>query len=373
MSGLPRRNASRAVLLFCGVVLVALAGAAQAAEPVYKASPATIESASGWYLSLDGAWQTVKLQNYALGIRSVSGITPPPARHDLGIAQSFSQRHDGYLVRGAVGFLLPRGDLSVLGTNTRLEFGGLYGDALGSQSAVSEVGPSAALQVLDGSGGSNRYNCSANTCTVASAQSTDYSNWQVHGKVAGDHRFGNIVLTPSLALFGGEARNKQTLAQDYAQVGPGPRTATYDASTMMRWNDLGARAGLNVRVDLSNSVAVSVGGLAGFARRHVSFSGTDVGIASLPNERVLDGASALSLKDNATPFIANLEGGVAWKWLPALTVRGFAGLNYDSRVPGIVGPSFIGDHALPSARIPASISFQSETSYYAGGGAIWAF
>jgi hypothetical protein len=64
-------------------------------------------------------------------------------------------------------------------------------------------------------------------------------------------------------------------------------------------------------------------------------------INQLPNPpqlRVLQsasvaGASTISTSADATPFVAYAEAGVAFKWLPTLTVRGFAGLNYDSKVP----------------------------------------
>ena len=350
---------------------MALAGTAIAADvpvPVYKAPP--VASANGWYVSLDGAWQSVRLPDYALGIRGVAAVSLT----DLGVVHSFAQRHEGYLIRGAIGYLLPPGTLPFLGANTRLEIGGLYGKASGSQTVASSVGPGAGLVFLNGTGQNNALTCAGFfTCTVASAQSTDYSNWQIHGKLAADHRLGNIVLTPSLALFGGMARNNQTLAQAFTQGGAFVSAGTYNASTSMPWTDLGVRAGLDLKVDLTSSVAVSVGGFAGFARRHVSLTGTDIGTDTVGGGP-LAGASAISLSADATPFIANIEGGVAWKWLKDLTVRGFVGLNYDGRVPGIVSPRYTGPRFPAGAvRFPASISFQSETSYYAGGGAIWTF
>lgn len=53
-------------------------------------------------------------------------------------------------------------------------------------------------------------------------------------------------------------------------------------------------------------------------------------------------------------------------------VRGFVGLNYDSSVPGVQAPArnvaFTGS-SVP----PASIRFEHETSYYAGGGLVVKF
>jgi hypothetical protein len=360
--------------ILAGVALGALSSSAFAADvpgPVYKIPPNAAISTNNWYVSIDGAWQNVHLPDYALGLRAVSG-----PGFDLGVLQSFRQRQDGYLIRGAVGYMLPPGTLNFLGANARLEIGGLYGHASGLQTGTSGVGPNVGTVFLNGSGTNIMFFCNAPvfSCTAASSQDTEYSNWQVHGKVAGDHRFDIVTATPSLALFGGSARNNQSLAQSFTQFlgGAVNNTGTYNASTSMRWTDVGVRAGLDVKLDLTSSVAVGVGGFAGFARRNVSFSGADIGTDTLGGT-VLTGASTIATSANVTPFIANLEGGVAWKWLPTLTVRGFVGLNYDSKVPGIVSPSFAGPIGLGPTRSPAGVSFQSEKSYYAGGGVNWVF
>jgi hypothetical protein len=357
-----------------GVALSAFSSSAFAADipvPAYKIPPKAAISTDNWYVSIDGAWQNVHLPDYALGLRAVSS-----PGFDLGVLQSFGQRQDGYFVRGAVGYMLPPGTLNFLGANTRLEIGGLYGHASGSQTATSGVGPNVGTVFLNGSGTNIMFFCVAPvfSCTAASSQDTEYSDWQIHGKVAGDYRIGNVTATPSLALFGGSARNNQSLAQGFTQFlgGVVSNTGTYNATTSMHWTDVGVRAGLDLKVDLTSSVAAGVGGFVGFARRNVSFSGSDFG-TDTPGGTVLTGGGTIATSANATPFIANLEGGVAWKWLPTLTVRGFAGLNYDSKVPGIVSPSFAGPIGLGPTRSPAGISFQSETSYYAGGGVNWTF
>lgn len=353
-------------LLLGGVALLAFAGSAIAADipaPVYKAAPATVVSASGWYLSVDGSWERINLPTYALGFR---GINQPAPNIDLGISHPFTQRFDGYGIRGTVGYILPPGTL--FGTNTRVELGGHYRHASGTQVAGSDIAPAATIVYLNGSGINQAFNCLAPalTCPTTSTQSTNFSEWQLHGRVAGDVRTGSVVLTPSLAVFGGIARNNQTLAQNITQL-PGGITASYAASTSTRWDDIGARAGLAVRFEVSTALTLDLSGYAGFARRHASLAGSDVGTGFTA------GASTLSVTANATPFIANGEAGLAYKWTPAFIIRGFAGLNYDSKVPGIVSPSFTGSILAPTSRTAASISFQSETSYYAGGGVTWAF
>ena len=71
-------------------------------------------------------------------------------------------------------------------------------------------------------------------------------------------------------------------------------------------------------------------------------------------------------------FLANAEVGLAYNVIPALTLRGFAGLNYDGGVPGIAAP-WNGPFVLFGPATPASIRYVSETSYYAGGGLKWSF
>ena len=55
-----------------------------------------------------------------------------------------------------------------------------------------------------------------------------------------------------------------------------------------------------------------------------------------------------------------------------MTLRGFAGLNYDDAVPGLASPAYTGSLAATSP-VPAGITYAHETSYYAGGGAMVKF
>ena len=50
-------------------------------------------------------------------------------------------------------------------------------------------------------------------------------------------------------------------------------------------------------------------------------------------------------------------------------LRGFAGLNFDNRVPGIAAPVISGIAGFTGAQgVAAGIKYTAETSYYAGGG-----
>lgn len=359
--------------LLLGMVFSALASAANAADvpvPVYKAAPAPVVSASGWYASVDGAWQSLNLPDYGLGFRQVN-VAPFT---DAGPFQTFRPRVDGSQIRGAVGYVLPSASSHTLfGADTRVEIGGLYGRASGTGTGtVAYTGGGIVTQTLDGAGANSGWVCSATQiCTTNSKLSTDYSNWQLHGRIAGDYRIGAVRVTPSLAVFGGDTRTDQTLAQ-VVRIGVAAGTPTYHASTSLRWSDVGARAGLDLKVDLTPRVTVGLGGWAGLAGRQASLAATDVAVDPIGGG-LIGGASALSASANATPVVANTEAGVAFKWLPALTVRGFAGLNYDSKVPGVSSPSFTGAVAGVTSRIPAGITFHAETSYYAGGGITWTF
>jgi hypothetical protein len=51
--------------------------------------------------------------------------------------------------------------------------------------------------------------------------------------------------------------------------------------------------------------------------------------------------------------------------VPGIAFKAFAGLNYDSAVPGVAAPSFT-NAALLQNRNAAGIKFESETSRYAG-------
>jgi hypothetical protein len=359
--------------LLLATVFSAFAGAAVAADvpaPVYKAPPPTV-SAGGFYMSLDGSWQRFDLPDYALGHH----LLAPPGFVDAG-ALPLRQRFDGYLVRGSVGYFLPTSN-TVFGSNTRLELGGLYGHASGTANGtVTSSGPfgtGVGSLLLNGVAAGNGYQCiPGQVCTINGSAATNYSNWQVHGRAAGDYRLGAVWFTPSLAVFGGEGRNNQSTTQvlGLSQFNPAIRNSTYNASTALRWSDVGARAGLDMKVDVTPWAAVGVGGWAGFASRRASLSGSDSYVDTLAG--FFNGASTISgIGASTTALVANAEAGIAIKPLPALVLRGFVGVNYDSAVAGVKSPSIT---VFPGGiTTPAGIGFSSQTSYYAGGGLTWAF
>ena len=334
--------------------------------PAHDAPPGTAVYASGLYLSADDSWQRIRLPDYALGLRRVatSDLT------DQGALSPFRQRFDGFNIRGTIGYIFPAGTFSpMLGTNARAELGASYGRAKATQSATTaQPTDLVALAFLNGSGPEDALFCHGGlSCTTSSTLSSDFRRWQISGKFASDIRLGQVTMSPSVAMFGGHARNNQTLAQSFTQFFAASvfNSGTYNASTSLSWRDLGARVGLDGNVDVNDWLTVGLGGYAGFASRRVSLTGTDIGADS--GVDVFAGASAISINANTTAFVANAEANVTVKVTPAAAIRAFSGVNYDSRIPGISGPAFAGNVSAPTTT-PAGIAFRPEASYYAGGG-----
>lgn len=353
-----------------------LGGAAAAGEsPDAKMVTEKPAPASGWYYSADGAWRNVKLPTYATGFRRVAN----PVFTDGGAFQTFNDHIDGYMFRGAAGYFLPSGmSNTLLGASTRVEIGGLYTHASGQGGGtVSFTDGGAITQTMDGAGANTGYVCSpGQTCRTESTLTTKYSNWQAHGKIAGDYSvreipgLGDMVLTPSLAVFGGRMKANQRLDQTL-HIGAHPETPTYNALSTLRASEFGARAGLDMKIDVTPEVTLGLGGSAGIARRHTTFDGNDV-IAD-PLLGLLAGAGAASGSANATPFLANAEASVTYKCRPDLTLRGFAGADYDTRVAGVASSSYGGVFGGVTSRTPAHVTFHPEASLYAGGGVTWTF
>lgn len=363
------RAARRAAFAAC-VASILAAGLASAADlPVKAWPPAAVVPQHGWYVGLDGSYQELPLPYYALGIRATNLV----AFSDIGSMQAFSPKADGFGIRGVVGYVLPHGTFSpVFGSRARVELGVSFVDATASQLGLATTANNAVNQMyLNGSVSPFGFNCGGgNVCPLRSILSTDYRSWLINGRLASDYQVGAVTLTPSLAVFGGSTRNNQSLTQAMQFVAVGgvvTDAAAYIASTSLDWDDIGGRVGLDIGVDVTSIVATRLGGHVGFARRHASLSGTDQSTSALP-AFIPPRATSVNASANVTPLLANLEAALILKLRPNISARGFAGLNYDSKVPGISSPSFTGIFGLPTSTTPAGIYFANETSWYAGGG-----
>ncbi|MDO8288072.1 MAG: hypothetical protein Q7T44_02525 [Parvibaculum sp.] len=365
-----RRNLfALAFLTFAGATGVIHADIAYADEASASKMPEAGVKADGWYVSGDVAWQAVNLPDYGLGFRKVTN----PIFSDGGTFQSLDQHLDGYRLQGTVGYFLPPAlSDTLMGANTRVEFVGRYGRATGGETGIVDfTDGGVARLMLDGTGANAGYVCSiGQVCHVASNVSAEHSDWQIGGRIAGEYRVDQILLTPSLTLFGGETRTDQAMAQ-VLQLGAHPELSFYTADTSLRSTDYGLRAGVDLKFDVTPVVSLGLGGSAGLARRHTSFDGTDIINDTLFG--ILTGTGTASGSDNATPFVANTEVSLTYKWLPALAMRGFAGVDYDSKVAGIAAPDFGGVVGGVTTRTPARVSFHSELGFYAGGGITWSF
>jgi hypothetical protein len=265
-------------------------------------------------------------------------------------------------VRGALGYAIP-------GSSFRIEVGGSYAAARGSQSQLTTTTTQdVSAQLLDGSG-RVAFTCAGSfTCTTSGALSTNYAAWEANAKVARELKLGAAKLTPSAAVFAGNARTDQSLTQAFTQVSGAAvtDTGTYAASTSLHWTDIGGRVGIDLALPLTNALTLGTGGWVGMAARHATLSGSDT--ASSTPVAIFNGNSAISTGADVTTILANVEAGLALQVTSMITLRGFAGVDWDNRVPGISIPSFTGSVNAPTATTPAGIHFNTETSIYAGGG-----
>jgi hypothetical protein len=339
-----------------GVSVVFTANAVSAAP--LTATQAASDSRHGAYVWVDGIFERVNLPRFSLGMFHNVAFAAPSV--DLGPVQQFEPRLDAGGVRGAIGTALP-------GTNARIELGGSYIEGSTGNAFSTPGVPGVAGLLMTGSGVNNAVGCIAITCTVAGALRTDYRAWSLNAKALADWNFGSVIVTPSVAVFGGVTRADQALSQTL-ELGGGIGTgATYSASTTLQWRDIGGRAGINLRSFVTPSFVIGWGGSVAAAARKTDFSGSDAATTPFP-AAFPAGTSTLTLGDSRAALLANAEFNVSWQLTPAIRVAGFAGLNYDHDVPGIAGPSYAGSVVAPTSRSAATLIFDSQTNLYAGGG-----
>ncbi len=355
------------LVLLSGVALLATGTAGLASDSAAKYAgdarvnaprTAAVASSGVVYFWADSSYQSVKLPSFDVGVQRDTATS-----FSGGPFESYNPRAAGYGVAGAVGTFLPYGTLpSAFGSNARVEIGGSYVNAKASQSGIGAGGGSPGLlfQLLDGNMSADA-NCGAGLCTTNSTLSTHYTAWNVNLKAASDYAFGAVMFTPSVIVFGGAAKNAQSFAQQ--TYNNGVLQFPYSVESSLRWTDWGARFGLDSKWNVTNAVTLGLGGNVGTARRSASLDANDIcGCAGVTVY------SAVSTSTTTAPLLANAEASVALKITPAATFKGFVGLNYDSRVPGISAQSHSGTVFVGKFGTPAGIKFSAETSFYAGGG-----
>ena len=322
-------------------------------------APAAIGPENPYYFWLDGMYDRIRLPTYQLGYHNIGGGA---GGSDLGPVQTFDPSLNGGGVRGAIGYVMP-------GTSTKFEFGGSYVEAKASQSQSPPISNSVDVvsQFISGGILIPGFICVVPniTCMMVGTLKTDYSAWQLNGRVSDDWKYGSVTVTPSLAVFGGNTRVDQTLSQSFSFLQISGIQGAYSASTTESWRDIGARIGVDVSAPVTTALTVRLGGWVGGANRITFLSGNDVGtqIGSVIFN------STLSTADSKNVLLANAETGFAYQLAQMVALRGFAGLNYDGSVPGIASPSYTGTlSGTPTSTTAASIYYAHETSYYAGGG-----
>lgn len=345
------------------------------ADPAVSASiprsTAAYAEFDGVFIRVDGSYQMINLPTYNLGWV----LKTPTDGAPIGPSRSFNPRATGYGTAGAIGYSFRDGVFApAFGSNVRVELGLSYINANATDSTPGIPGQHMGLQHLDGSVIGNVQcgpACQANPSTFT----TDYRSWQVNLKGESDFHFGAVTLTPSASVFTGDSRNRQNLTQQSINTGiPGVNFGTYTVASSLSWTDLGARFGLKTRFDLTPLLALGLGGSIGLAARDLDLSANDAMASSFYTNTT----SALARGGDTTAFLANAEASITARPWSGFVLRGFAGLNYDSHVPGISAPTYA---TLPTGTgttgvtgaVPAGISFQSTTSYYFGGGLTFKF
>jgi hypothetical protein len=287
---------------------------------------ASIAKWDGLYSWVEASRQSVNLSQFDSGQPLPTQIIAP----SWAATRSSDPVTNGYGVRGGVGFIIPNGTFSKFNSDLRVQFVTSYVNAATSGSVASDFWISGPI--------SNACECSAisNSITGAMALAT-YKSWQGELKAATDFSFGRIVVTPAISLFTKDARNYQNAIEGAASSG---------------WTDLGAKIDFDAMIDITKRALVGFRSSVGTAYRSVSFS----------QGGVADFASFASTA-NGRPLLASTEVNLIWKPQLGQTVKAYAGVQLDSRVPNAPDPFAIDSGAGGSG----SITYQTVQTFYFGG------
>ena len=365
-----RRLIAASVAALC---LVGFSGfGAWSADMPLKAPPALVDS-SYFYFSGDGTYNRVRLPTYGLGFQFTNGNAP--ANPATGATDSYDPRAEGAGGNLRLGYAFRDGTFApVFGTNVRIEIGGSYIDANANQSGSSPPqggccggnGIGYVPLMLNGTF-TDDFSCApATPCSTSSTLATHYRAGRAELKALSDFRSGVFTFTPSALVFAGQSTTDQLFRQANFNSFLGINEEFYAANTRLRWTDWGAMVGLSAKVDPAPWLTASLGAKLGFAGRDVSLNGNDTYVnvvAPFTNT-----ASSISVGSTTVPFLANVEGSVGVRPMPNVLLRAFAGLDYDSRVPGILAPTAAKAQLGNAITTPAGIKFAAETGYYAGAG-----
>lgn len=329
------------------VRVAAVSFAIQTSALAQDGMPVTTAS-NGVFFSASTDYRSIVTPSYALGAHEVNVVTAD----DAGPVHVARPRVTGAGVQATLGWIGPAGSsLAAFGPNTRVALTGGYFEADGTDNGLATpVFP--AWVLLDGTAW---YACDC----ITSQLTTRLSGWNVGLNASADIRQGQMVWTPSFALVAASARNKQTLVQ-------ADPTDLYNAVTRLRWNDLGVKAGLALSMPLDPVVEWSFGGTLAVLYRHARLSGSDFLDVS-----GTDIGSSIALSSDTWAFVPALQARVAIRPSPDIQIAVHGGVEWDTRAPRIIAPSFA-DFPFGSAQ-SAGLGFATQTSYSIGGSFTYVF
>lgn len=347
-----------------GALGIGIPAVAWPADLPVKAPPNAVLYTGGWYVWADASYQSVPLPSYDLGWRTAAVAAPA----DRGPMNSHTPRVNGFGAGGGIGYLLPNSTLPAALSNGRLEIGGSYVSAERSTNSFgSNIGVSGLPQL-----GGNIVAAQGPANFAVSTLDTGYDAFQLHAKLAGDRKLGSVTHTPSVAVFGGAGRVQQGFQQTWGNLGP-PRleVVSYSVDSTLKWTDVGVRLGSETRVEVTQWLAFGLEGTIGLAHRNVSLAANDncANIVGITCNFLATPSTSVDTSATTLPILGKAEASMSIRPSSTGSLRGFVGLNYDSRVPGIRGPGPISTIFAPPETTRAGIKFDAETSWYAGGGA----
>lgn len=318
---------------------------ALAAVPVLIV-PASADDPPGLYLEADGAYRSVGLGAYELGlVRSdVTGV-------HLGPLTNVSVRVDAFEFAGTVGYRFHDTVLDgAWGSNARIELGAAITSGDGSNSGsgiVNFYGQQMMSGATDAGGG-----CFSDCPAFADLES-EFESSRFSVALTTDHGSNENKWSPVLEIFGGSSDLDQDFESGFSGSSP-----LYNASTSLDWDHVGARLGIATDFPVAENVKLGIGAKIGAVHRDAEFSGSDTYSTG--------GSSTASGSDDTVAFLFAAEANANWTVASNAVLRVFGGVEYDSAVPVIAAASYEGDYIAPTSTTPAHLDFEDDVSFYAG-------
>lgn len=310
--------------------------------------PAVATTSDGVFFSASADYRSILTPSYSLGAHEVNIVT----FDDAGSVHVVKPRVTGAGVQATLGLIAPAGSsLAAFGLNTRLALTGGYFEADGTNNGLATPFFPAWV-LLDGTAW---YACDC----ITSQLTTKLSGWNVGLNASSDVHFGHIFWTPSFAVVVASTRNKQTLTQSDS-------TDLYSAVTRLRWNDAGVKAGLALSVPVAPAVEWSFGGSVALLYRQAKLSGSDFLDVS-----GTDIGSSIARDADTWVVVPALQGQIAIRPAANLQLSIFGSVEWDTRTPQIIAPSFADFPFGPGQS--AGLGFSAQTGYRVGGSVTYAF